>query len=174
VVVKDWNGSLGNYDHHNDVINLNIRQIRKIYSHHRKQISFVKSVSDYIILITCHELGHRDDEQILEPVSTILDEITENQETLLLLDDISNEVRDKVVKRCLEREMAAWNLGKKYVNPERLIDYDLMNDEYIESKRIKYYQNVSELIENRVKMIELKNKKQAVIENYNEKLKTFE
>ncbi|TYS57727.1 hypothetical protein FZC74_14960 [Sutcliffiella horikoshii] len=168
VKIEDWNGSLGNYNREKDIISLNIQRIRKIYSHHRDQIPYIKSTKDYIILITCHELGHRDDEQELKPVSVYFDHITEgDEEKLFLVEEYCNEIMDKVLTRCVEREVTAWELGKSYVNPDRIEDYNVMNEKYIKEKRQSYLRDTDEIINLKIKMLHLKIQKEVELEQFN-------
>jgi hypothetical protein len=175
VKVIEWNGTLGNYNTHTDTISLNIRNIIKVQKQNKKKFSYADSITKYIKLIVCHELGHRDDHEVLKPVSEYFEDLTkeyageEFKEKILLVDNIANEIKEKVVARCVQREMTAWEKGKEYVKAEDMDDYNSMNSNYLDERIEGYTSEVNELIRMIKEKVKLQIKKEVHIEMMSKK-----
>lgn len=113
-----------------------MKKIIKLQKHEKKLHSYTKSLTLYIRLIVCHELGHRDDEEEKGLIfSEYLEEmLMENDEKFILVDEYCEDIKENCIKKLISREVTAWNLGKKYVPENEINAYDLMNQDYIQEK----------------------------------------
>ncbi|WP_124113857.1 hypothetical protein [Paenibacillus xylanexedens] len=148
VNVVDWKGTLGNYNRETDTISLNLRRIIQHQKRGKKIDSFKESLTEYIKIIICHELGHRDDDHEHRTLTDLINEIDENNDPkFYLLDDFCDEVKSRAISVSVEKEVYAWRLGKKYV-PTGLMDkYNKLNEEYIKEREERSAKSIEEMLD---------------------------
>ncbi|WP_273128975.1 hypothetical protein [Bacillus weihaiensis] len=138
-LVNSTGDFLGEYERETDTIKLNINKIQKIYKFKRKkELSYVKSLNEYIEVITCHELGHREDKEKRQKPSECIKELIGKDIKNISEEIYHNEIKEKAINRLLEEELAAWELGRKYVRQDLMRAYDILNQDYLYRKRNKF------------------------------------
>ena len=138
IKLKNWNGTTGNYNRSNDVISLNFSKIKTDQRRGKNFIPYMKSINEYIKMIICHELGHREDKGDRFSVIDFFEKLEKEVDSdFYLNDETCEQLKKQIANLQVQKEEDAWQLGKKYVPEELIENYDLMNEEYVKERREK-------------------------------------